>query len=93
MSPELTAQFDAYDRDDPDLADAFDEVLELLERDDPDDKGHWRLRKKLIRPANAYVVPVRVRGRDVQYYLFWQPEDMQTKAVIRYMGESTANLE
>ncbi|PPF09989.1 hypothetical protein C5C86_13560 [Rathayibacter sp. AY1E4] len=92
MDPRVTAQFALYDAQDPDLADAFDEIFDLLERDDPADPGHWRLRNKLIRPANAFVVTVRVRGRDQAYYLFWQPQDMQETAVVRFIGDGAADL-
>ncbi len=34
----------------PAVADAFDDVLDMLERDDPSEPGHWRLRDTLLRP-------------------------------------------
>ncbi len=90
---EAAPRLDDYYENDPELAALFDEVLTLLERDNPDDDGHWRLRDKALRPPGVFVVEVFPRPRrNKHYYLMWEPEDNQTAAFIRYIGPGTADL-
>lgn len=90
---EASSRLDDYYENDPDLYDLFDEVLTLLERDNPDDEGHRRLRKTYLRPPGVFVVEVFPRPpRAKHYYLMWEPEKEQTSAYIRYIGPGVAAL-
>lgn len=88
-SDEAAAALDEYEDSDPDLYWAADAILELLENDD----ANPLLRRRLIRPANAFVVEVRLSPpRDRPYYLFWQPEEDQNVAFIKYVGPGERRL-
>jgi hypothetical protein len=82
-SDEAADALDEYEANDPELYRAADDVLELLENDDT----NRDLRRRLIRPANAFVVELRPSPpRDRRYYLFWIPEEDQTVAFIKWVG-------
>lgn len=85
-------RLDEYDQTDAELANLYEEIIVLLERDQPEDSGHWRLRHKMIRPAGAYVVKIHPRGRDRNYYLFWLPEQDQAVAFVKYVGPGSADI-
>ena len=82
-SDEAADALGEYEANDPELYRAVDDILELLENDETNPV----LRRRLIRPANAYVVALRLSPpRDRPYYLFWLPEENQTVAFIKYVG-------
>ncbi len=91
---EAADALDIYEQTDPELFDAFDEVLELLEKDDANMPGHYRLRRKYLRPPGAFSVEVFPKGprREHHYYLFWVPEKNQTVAFIRHCGPANVEI-
>ncbi|GEB47293.1 hypothetical protein MTE01_32380 [Microbacterium testaceum] len=80
---------DDYEANDPELYNAADDVLELLQNDDTNPI----LRRRMVRPPAAYVVQLRLtRPRSRPYYLFWIPEQDQTVAFIKYVGPGDRQL-
>lgn len=87
-SDEAADALDDYEANDPELYAAADDVLELLENDE----NNVELRRRMIRPANAYVVRLDLRGRNYPYYLFWIPEQQQTVAFVKWIGKGDQPL-
>lgn len=88
-SDEAADALDEYEANDPELYRAADDILELLENEDTNPV----LRRRQIRPATAFVVELRVTpSRNRPYYLFWQPEENQTVAFIKYVGPGARPL-
>lgn len=81
------AALDDYYDNDPELYNAVDDILELLENDE----NNPILRRTLIRPANAFIVKVNIR-RSRPYYLMWIPEDAQKVAFVKYIGPGGAEV-
>ena len=88
-SDEAADALDDYEANDPELYKAADDVLELLENDE----NNVELRRRMIRPANAFVVRLRLApGRKHPYYLFWIPEQQQTVAFVKWVGPGDESL-
>jgi hypothetical protein len=88
-SDDAADKLDFYEANDSQAYEAFDEILELLENHPTDE----RLRRHLIRPANAFAVRVFPGGRGPEpaHYLFWIPEPDDV-AFIKWLGNTNASF-
>lgn len=86
---EAADKLDFYDEHDETLAEAFDKVLQRL-RADPSDS---RFRTTYLRPPGAYVIHVRVPGRDQDYYVFWSFDtDDDNLLWVKYAGPGPSGI-